>query len=276
MRHRFLPLILSTASLAVTLSPGRGAVPPSSTEGTPVEESISRPSQQSEEETRALRQSLFKKPALGLTDSLSRPAKRTASRVQPPKAILRPLVIAPPPPPREISFAERELSLQPASYTPYDRYMGSVRSIIAGVDDRRASMGRACSLMKEAHAFRYLPGDPYRAAMPAVTAATRRGDCKAKSLWLFNQLGDPEALYVIGKAVAGAKNSHAWVYWRNGGRWWILDPTNRSAPIAADTVSESRYVAYYSFGKAGAFRHKATRIFMAQDAASVTVVAARR
>lgn len=263
MRHRILPLILSTVTLTVALSPARGAVPSSPAEGTSVDESISKPSQQSEDETRALRQSLFKRPAIGLTDAPSRPTKRTASRAQPPKAILRPLVIAPPPPPREISFAERELSLQPASYTPYDRYTGSVRKVIARLDRRTVTMSQVRALMKEAHSFRYRVSDPYRAALPETTATTRTGDCKAKSLWLYDRIGDPSALYVIGKTFRATAYNHAWVYWRWDGRWWILDPTNRSAPVPADSLPADRYVPYYSFGSDGAFRHRSTWIFMA-------------
>lgn len=234
---------------------------------------------------RSIQRTLFKKPdfdlaepqvlpatapVLSLATIPTMPVQVTPSTPLPP--------IAPPPMPESpnLSGAVRELSAQPTSFTPYDRYLGNVRSVIAGIENRGASMGLTCSLMRQAHAFSYTAGDPYRAAEPSLTTATRQGDCKAKSLWLYDQLGDASALYVIGKAVAGAKNNHAWVYWRSGGRWWILDPTNRSVPIAADSVSPSRYVAYYSFGKAGAYRHKATRIFMAQDAPGITVVADRR
>ena len=174
-----------------------------------------------------------------------------------------------------VPAALRELAVQPAVYTPYDPYLGSVHSVIEGLSGRSATMMNACSLMKAAHAFKYLATEPYRAALPAATEARGAGDCKAKALWIYDRLGDGTALYVIGKLMAGAKNSHAWVYWRNDGRWWILDPTNRAEPIAAESVSSSRYVPYYSFGKAGSFRHKATRIFMAQETPAVTVVASR-
>ncbi|HYR57850.1 MAG TPA: hypothetical protein VEO95_04445, partial [Chthoniobacteraceae bacterium] len=90
--------------------------------------------------------------------------------------------------------------------------------------------------------------------------------CKSKALWLYDHLGDSGAFYVIGKLERRSRTSHAWVYWRHDGRWWILDPTDRSTPIAADSVSPSRYVPYYSYSKAGAFRHSATRLLLANAA----------
>lgn len=103
--------------------------------------------------------------------------------------------------------------------------------------------------MKEGRRMRYCLSDPYRADPPSVTANRRAGDCKSKALWLFDGLGDTNALFVIGKVQKRARSSHAWVYWRCDERWWILDCTERGDPIAADSVGPDRYVAYYSFGK---------------------------
>ena len=266
MRPCFLPLLLSTASLGMALVAGQAAVEP--------ETNLAR---QVDEETRALRQSLFKKPLVPLIETPSKaivrlPAIPMRKPAAPP--VSRQIEITPPPPPREISLAERELSLQPAAYTPYDRYSGTVQTVITRLDQRPTTMDRARNLMSEAHGFRYRSSsDPYRAALPETTAATRAGDCKAKSLWLYDQLGDPSALYVIGKTFRGAKSNHAWVYWRADSRWWILDPTNRSTPVPADSLPSDRYVPYYSFGKQGAFRHRATWIFMAGSAPAIPAVA---
>ena len=123
-------------------------------------------------------------------------------------------------------------------------------------------MVQAARLMKEGHRFKYCVSDPYRADPPAVTEARRAGDCKSKALWLYDNLGDRNALFVIGKAEQRARTSHAWVYWRNDERWWILDCTERADPIAADSVSSDRYVPYYSFGKGASYRHKATRLML--------------
>ena len=155
-----------------------------------------------------------------------------------------------------------ELALQPTTFTPYDRYLGSVRSVIYNLETQPASMLLVARLMKEGRHFRYSVCDPYRADPPAITAARHAGDCKSKALWLYSSLGDSNALFVIGKAQKRMRSSHAWVYWRYDDRWWILDCTERADPIAADSVSSDRYVPYYSFGKSGTFRHKATRLIL--------------
>jgi len=153
--------------------------------------------------------------------------------------------------------------LQPAGFTPYDRYLGSVRTVFANLDTRRPTSADACRLLRISRAFRYeSPRDPYRADPPALTAKRKAGDCKAKALWLYDKLGDPTAHYVIGKLTPRARSSHAWLYWKYDGRWWILDPTNLSNPIAADTVGRTRYVPYYSFTRGASYRHAATRLLL--------------
>jgi hypothetical protein len=154
----------------------------------------------------------------------------------------------------------RELELQPTSSTPYDRYFGSVRSVIASMEPHATSMVKACHLMKVGHSFEYISRDPYRPDPPKLTEVQHSGDCKSKALWLFDNLADASALFVIGKAEKSLRTSHAWVYWRSEGRWWILDCTDRADPIAADTVSPDRYVPFYSFGKLGTYRHAATKM----------------
>ena len=166
------------------------------------------------------------------------------------------------PPPSALPPGARELSLQPTTFTPYDRYLGSVRAVLDNLEDHEPTMTLAARLMKEGRRFKYCVCDPYRADPPALTAARRAGDCKSKALWLYDNLGDSGALFVIGKATKRARTSHAWVYWRYDERWWILDCTERADPIAADSVSPDRYVPYYSFGKGSSYRHKATRLML--------------
>lgn len=154
----------------------------------------------------------------------------------------------------------RELELQPTSSTPYDPYFSNVRAVIAGMETHGTTMGTACHLMKVGHSFEYVSRDPYRPDPPKLTEIQHSGDCKSKALWLFDNLADPDALFVIGKSEKYLRTAHAWVYWRSGGRWWILDCTDRADPIAADSVSPDRYIPYYSFGKLGTYRHPATRV----------------
>ena len=207
------------------------------------------------------------------------PPQPVAPRVKPREERARPRISAPTPRPAvpvppapepsrlppapESTLPRRELDLQATTFTPYDPYLGTVRSVISRLDHREASMLTACDLMREGRMFRYLATDPYRAQPPSVTDARRAGDCKSKALWLYDHLGDSGAYYVIGKLERRSRTSHAWVYWRNEGRWWILDPTDRATPIAADSVASYRYVPYYSYSRAGKFRHKATSLMIA-------------
>jgi hypothetical protein len=154
----------------------------------------------------------------------------------------------------------QDLELQPTTSTPYDRFFGSVRAVMAALNSQGATMAETCHLMKVGYSFQYVTRDPYRPDPPKLTELQRAGDCKSKSLWLYEKLGDSGALFAIGKADKRSHTSHAWVYWRHGGRWWILDCTDRKDPIAADSVSSDRYVPYYSFGKIGAYRHPTTRV----------------
>ena len=213
-----------------------------------------RASDDAESSTRALQRSLFKTGGL-ISSGVQAQPPPPPERLVPPAPRLTPKFTIP-----QADAGAREVALQPTSFTPYDRYLGTVRSVIAELDARNADMRLACDLMRLGHGFRYTSAEPYRAALPSRTAAGRAGDCKAKALWLYDRLGDPAALYVIGKLERGSQSSHAWVYWRNQERWWILDPTSRGVPIAADSVSSRRYVPYYSFGKSGAFRHPATSL----------------
>jgi hypothetical protein len=150
--------------------------------------------------------------------------------------------------------------MQPTSSTPYDRYFSSVRSVIAGMEPRPTYMAKVCHLMKVGHSFDYVSRDPYRPDPPKLTEIQHAGDCKSKALWLYDNLADTGALFVIGKAEKSLRTSHAWLYWRCDGRWWILDCTDRADPIAMDSVSPDRYVPYYSFGKLGTYRHPATKV----------------
>ena len=164
------------------------------------------------------------------------------------------------------SFAGIDLGT-PAGFTPYDRYMSPVKQVLGSLHGQTNDLKRAQSLLSEGRNFRYSFTDPYTAALPSVTARTQTGDCKAKSLWLMDQLGDSNVRYVIGKARATSRISHAWVMWNDGSTWWILDPTNANRPIAADSTSRSEYIPLYSWAKNGSYRHNATSLGVAAVAA---------
>jgi hypothetical protein len=235
-------------------------------------------------ESVAIRQSLFKRTA-PLPEAA--PSRRTTPEIRraipvPPRTTLPPRPIPQVPEPRAASNARQlpdeiyaQLGLQRTSFTPYDRYMTGARGVFADVGaGYPATLAMASRLVETGRKFRYVSRDPYRPDLPDVTSRLKSGDCKSKSLWLYRELNDPTALYVIGKAEKTAKSSHAWLYWYSGGRWWILDPTTRSTPIAAASVTADRYVPYYSFGRHGAYRHDATRLYGSREDAPA--VAARR
>lgn len=222
----------------------------------------------------ALRQSLFKRTEPKPEPEIRRAIPLPARPVLPPRPI--PQMPVPTARGKKIpSNAYHELGLQPASFTPYDRYMTDARTVLERVSSGYpATLTTACRLVETGRKFRYVSRDPYRPDLPDETARSKSGDCKSKALWLFRQLNDPTALYVIGKAERTARSSHAWLYWYWDGRWWILDPTTRSTPIAANSVAPGRYVPYYSFGRYGAYRHDSTRIFGSREGAPA--VAAKR
>lgn len=149
-----------------------------------------------------------------------------------------------------------------AARTPYDPYLQPVKQVLGSLNNGAPAMDRVQALMREGRNFWYSYNEPYVAQLPEVTAKKKEGDCKAKALWLINQLGDSNVRYVVGKAQYGAKLSHAWVLWRESasGRWYILDCTNNSRPILADSVRQDEYIPLYSWSKTGAYRHAATQI----------------
>lgn len=154
----------------------------------------------------------------------------------------------------------------PSDSTPYDRYMSPVRTVLSQLGQQKPSMEQVKKLMVQGRSFHYRMENPYVAAMPQTTAAKRSGDCKDKALWLCSQLGDSDVRFVIGKTEPGIRISHAWVMWKNEGRWWLLDCTLKSAPIAADSLPDNRYIPLYSFGKSSTYRHSATQVGLAQVA----------
>ena len=164
----------------------------------------------------------------------------------------------------------------PSPSTPYERYMNPVRSVLGSLANRKPDMERVKDLMKQGRSFRYYMDDPYRPAMPEVTARTQEGDCKDKALWLCGQLNDSSVRFVIGKTKRSARMSHAWVMWENEGRWWILDCTLKNAPVAADAVPADRYIPLYSYGKSTCFRHSSTQVALASVAAKKNAPVAAR
>lgn len=159
-----------------------------------------------------------------------------------------------------------------AGRTPYDSYMQPVKHVLGSLDGTAPTIDKVQALMRVGRGFFYEYNEPYVAQLPEVTASTHAGDCKAKALWLINQLGDSNVRFVVGKAHYGSKLSHAWVLWREAasGRWYILDCTNNTRPVAADSVRPDDYIPLYSWSKTGTYRHAATQIGLAAVAGKRT------
>lgn len=138
-------------------------------------------------------------------------------------------------------------SLGPYPPGKNELYNRPVRLVLTTLAGERPSMERVRQLLETAHSFRYALTDPYRAALPNETDRLRSGDCKAKSLWLIEQMGDRRVRYVIGKIHRSSALHHAWVEWHDGEQWWILDPTNTVTPIAVESVGRSDYVSLYRY-----------------------------
>jgi hypothetical protein len=86
-------------------------------------------------------------------------------------------------------------------------------------------------------------------------------------------MGCQKVRFVVGKVERRARINHAWLMWQQEGRWWILDPTVASRPIAADSVSSDAYVPLYSYTRKGKRVHAAVSEF--KTAARVAAAASR-
>lgn len=145
--------------------------------------------------------------------------------------------------------------------TPYDRYMSPVTQVLRRLNGGSPEFKRVAELVRTGYEFDYVFDTPYVPATPEETEARHAGDCKAKSLWLAKAMNDPSIRFVIGKARATSEISHAWLLWKNEGRWWILDPTNASRPIPADHVRKSEYLVSYSYDQHGSYIYTAPNRF---------------
>ncbi|MEI6350506.1 MAG: hypothetical protein WCP06_05305 [Verrucomicrobiota bacterium] len=139
--------------------------------------------------------------------------------------------------------------------TPYDAFLQPVHAVLGNLQGGSTSFKKVSELMRQGHAFKYIRQSPYAATLPDITAMRRSGDCKAKSLWLADRMNDCTIRFVVGKANSNSTVYHAWLLWKNQGRWWILDPTLSANPISAESVTPDRYLALYSYDKSGSYCH---------------------
>jgi hypothetical protein len=143
------------------------------------------------------------------------------------------------------------------SGTPYDRYHGPVRQVLARSGSGAPSIDEVRAQLRTARRFRYYfnKAEPCVPQTPEVTEAKRQGDCKAKSLWLADKMRDRNTRYVVGKAKPGDRLSHAWLLWANGGTWLFLDPTMEFDVVYADRVAGRKLIMQYSYTASSSYAH---------------------
>lgn len=146
---------------------------------------------------------------------------------------------------------------RPVPNTPYDQYNGPVRQVFARFGSSSVSVEEARSYLRTARRFRYYfdTSNPYKPQLPEITELKRQGDCKAKSLWLAQKMGDSGSRYTIGRASAGARMSHAWLLWHKSGTWYVLDPTMESDVLFAEKIAGRKLFPQYSYNRSGSFIH---------------------
>jgi hypothetical protein len=152
----------------------------------------------------------------------------------------------------------REVDLgKPVQSTPYDKYLGPMRDVLGRLGANHPTMPLVNGWVREGRGFRYSFTEPYVPQLPEVTERLRAGDCKAKSLWLANEMNDRTVRFVVGKYTRSAEMSHAWLLWENQGRWYVLDATMKSSAIDLANVSENDWVPLFSYSARGKFQHEA-------------------
>jgi hypothetical protein len=151
-----------------------------------------------------------------------------------------------------------------SSGTPYDSFMGPVRQVFGRFSGASPSIDEVRAQLRTARRFRYYfnAAEPFVPQAPEVTEARREGDCKAKSLWLANKLGDRSLRFVIGKTAPNARISHAWLLWSNGGAWLFLDPTMESDVLRADRLVGRKLIPQYSYTGSSSYVHPSYREYV--------------
>lgn len=143
----------------------------------------------------------------------------------------------------------------PISRTPYDRYLAPMHSVLGSLGNAKPSLEEVRQYVHTGRSFRYAMKDPYVPQTPAETEATKSGDCKAKSLWVAYKMNDRSVRFVIGKARAVSKISHAWLMWPGPSGWLILDPTNFNAPLDLTRIGRDEFTPIYSYSAGGTYAH---------------------
>jgi hypothetical protein len=139
--------------------------------------------------------------------------------------------------------------------TPYDKYFGRIRAILAELGSSSPSIELVNELVKTGRAFRYYMKDPLVPQTPAETESTKAGDCKAKSLWVAHKMDDRSIRFVVGRVRSVSGMSHAWLLWKGPNGWLILDATMYSRPLEVARLGPQEFTPLYSYTASGKYVH---------------------
>jgi hypothetical protein len=132
-----------------------------------------------------------------------------------------------------------------------------IEHTLARLDGPEPSMETTRALMRQAFHFAYPRGKNEAGARlpadPAVTEATRSGDCKDRAWWLASRLNDSDLIFAAGKYSATDTEGHAWLFWKKDGQLWILDPIYFTAPVRASKLRPAHYIVETLYTKYGTF-----------------------
>ena len=143
----------------------------------------------------------------------------------------------------------------PTSKTPFDAYLGPMRSVLSSLGSNHPEEPVVAEYVKVGRGFRYYMKDPLVPQTPQETETSHAGDCKAKSLWVASKMDDHSVRFVVGRAHASSGMNHAWLLWKSPSGWLILDPTLLSTPIDVNRVGPNEYTPRYSYSAGGKFIH---------------------
>src|SRR3954462_14262170 len=144
---------------------------------------------------------------------------------------------------------------KPTSKTPFDAYLGPMRSVLSSLGSNHPEVPQVEGYVKVGRGFRYYMKNPLVPQTPEETETSRAGDCKAKSLWVAYKMDDHTLRFIVGRAHASSGMNHAWLLWKGPSGWLILDPTLLSTPIDVSRVGPNEYTPRYSYSASGKFVH---------------------
>ena len=143
----------------------------------------------------------------------------------------------------------------PTSKTPFDAYLGTMRSVLSSLGGNHPEIPVVEGYVKTGRGFRYYMKDPYIPQTPQETDASHSGDCKAKSLWVAYKMDDHSVRFVVGRIKSVQGMSHAWLLWKGPEGWLILDATMYSRPLEVARLGPQEFTPLFSYTGSGKYVH---------------------